>query len=129
MVERRTWEEFRAAGLLWWVNRILHIFGWAICVELDGVVITEAYPVHCKFRGFCEDSETEGHRALTAHMADEIERIGSENANSDIVPVKREVWERVVEVLQEASKVASWDAHEESMELVRAVLAEIEEVK
>lgn len=26
MVERRSWEEFRESGLLWWVNRTLHLF-------------------------------------------------------------------------------------------------------
>lgn len=27
---RRNCEAFRDAGLLWWVNRILHTFGWQI---------------------------------------------------------------------------------------------------
>lgn len=30
MIERKSWEEFRNAGLLWWINMILHTFGWAI---------------------------------------------------------------------------------------------------
>ncbi|WP_207733339.1 hypothetical protein [[Clostridium] symbiosum] len=38
MIERKSWEEFRNAGLLWWINMILHTFGWAITVDLkDGL--------------------------------------------------------------------------------------------
>ena len=45
MVEQRTWQEFREAKLLWWINRILHTFGWAIVLEQeeDGS-ISAAYP-------------------------------------------------------------------------------------
>lgn len=72
MIKRDTWQNFRAAGLLWWVNRILHLFGWAIVVELDdtGQNVKNAYPVRCSFRGFGPSSETEGFQLLTKHMAD-----------------------------------------------------------
>lgn len=29
-MERKTWNEFREAGMLWWINRILHTFGQAV---------------------------------------------------------------------------------------------------
>ena len=33
MLEERTWKEFRDIKLLWFVNTILHLFGWAIVYE------------------------------------------------------------------------------------------------
>ena len=35
MVEKKTWKEFIDAGFLWWINMILHTFGWSICIEVD----------------------------------------------------------------------------------------------
>jgi hypothetical protein len=74
MVERRTWEEFREAGLLWWVNRALHLFGWAICCEVTDSIETgtvlEAYPARVKFRGFDHNDEAEQFKLLTRHIAD-----------------------------------------------------------
>jgi hypothetical protein len=60
-IERKTWAEFREAKLLWWINRILHTFGWAIVVEMqaDGT-ISDAYPAKVDFRGFSEKSEEAG---------------------------------------------------------------------
>lgn len=75
MTEERTWNEFRKSGLLWWVNRALHLFGWAIVVEMndDGERVKRAYPARCKFRGFVEESETRGFRNLTNYMNTESE--------------------------------------------------------
>ena len=44
MIERKSWEEFRNAGLLWWINMILHTFGWAITVDLKDGKIIDCYP-------------------------------------------------------------------------------------
>lgn len=70
MITRKPWEEFRASGLLWWINRILHTFGWALVmqVEADGR-ITDAYPARVKFRGFSTACETEGFKDVSAHIA------------------------------------------------------------
>lgn len=53
------WNEFRKAGLLWWVNRILHTFGWAIICETDDVTgnVVNAYPMRVDYFGF--DAETD----------------------------------------------------------------------
>lgn len=73
----KTWEEFQYAGLLWWVNRILHLFGWAIVLEVNnqsGKVIS-AYPARTRFRGFGLKEEDEGFKQLTDHLranADEL---------------------------------------------------------
>ena len=61
LVERKTWDEFRQAKLLWWINRILHTFGWAVVVEVSAEgKVTEAYPAKVGFRGFSEEAESEG---------------------------------------------------------------------
>ena len=44
MVKKKTWQEFRKTGLLWFINTILHAFGWAIVVEVEKEEITGAYP-------------------------------------------------------------------------------------
>lgn len=33
--EMRNWSEFRESKMLWFVNKILHSFGWVIVVEVD----------------------------------------------------------------------------------------------
>lgn len=57
MMERKTWVEFQKAGLLWWVNRILHTFRWSIVIEqgADGSV-GDVYPARTSWLGF--DGET-----------------------------------------------------------------------
>ena len=40
MVKKKTWQEFRKTGLLWFINTILHAFGWAIVVEVEKGEIT-----------------------------------------------------------------------------------------
>lgn len=73
MIERREWNEFRDAGLIWWCNRILHLFGWAIALEFDDDgKIKEVYPTKCKFRGFNSETETAGFEKLTRHLSDNM---------------------------------------------------------
>ena len=83
MVDRKTWQEFRDCGLLWWTNRILHTFGWAIVMVLeeDGS-ISDVYPARVKFRGFHEDSEINGFKKISEHMFKESETLLKE-ANED----------------------------------------------
>lgn len=54
MNKRMKWEQFQDAGLLWWVNRILHLFGWSIIFKQDGGELIEVYPVRTSYRGFGE---------------------------------------------------------------------------
>lgn len=79
MVSPATWEQFRRSGLLWWVNRTLHLFGWAIVVEVDeddpNGKIKKCYPARCRFRGFDEKSEDQGFKRLTRHMRDSARRL------------------------------------------------------
>ena len=76
MIDRKTWNEFRDVGLLWFANRLLHLAGWAICVQVeeDGEV-TDVYPARVKFRGFCEESETKGFVKLTQFLKDNVDKL------------------------------------------------------
>jgi hypothetical protein len=68
-VVESTWKEFADAGLFWWVNRGLHLFGWVLVREEneDGS-ISRVYPARTRYRGFEEKLETEGFQKLTAHL-------------------------------------------------------------
>lgn len=71
MVKRKTWKEFKKTGLLWFINTILHAFGWAIVLEMENKEITDVYPARVKFRGFNENSNTKGYQKLSKYMKDE----------------------------------------------------------
>jgi hypothetical protein len=85
MTERCTWREFQQSGLLWWINRSLHLFGWAIALEVgeDEQTILEAYPVRCKFRGFDTGCESQGFRRLTRHILKNSGRLLEDAARDD----------------------------------------------
>lgn len=69
MIDKKTWKEFRDSGMLWWINMILHTFGWAITVEIeDDGSISNAYPARVKFRGFSEKINTEGYQKVSQYM-------------------------------------------------------------
>ena len=60
--------------MLWFINRLLHVFGWAIMLAgdvVDGeVVIKEAYPARVPYRGFSRRDEEEGYGQLARYMRD-----------------------------------------------------------
>lgn len=78
-MQKRDWKEFRESGLLWWVNRTLHLFGWAIClqVESDGSV-SDVFPARVGFRGFPENSEDQGFITLSKYLKENGESIFDE---------------------------------------------------
>lgn len=80
MVNRKSWEEFRETGLLWWVNMILHTFGWAICVDIgsDGKIV-DAYPARVKFRGFSEANNSIGYINISKYMVENSDMLLSES--------------------------------------------------
>ena len=75
MIERKTWEEFRDSKLLWFVNTILHTFGWAITMDIDDNKIVDVYPARVKFRGFSEKINTEGYIGLSEYMKENCEEL------------------------------------------------------
>lgn len=75
MVKKKTWDEFRQTGLLWFVNTILHMFGWAIVVSVEKGTAEEAFPARVKYRGFDQGSNTEGYIKVSEYMNEEAERL------------------------------------------------------
>lgn len=69
-VTKKSWGEFRDSGLLWFINTILHMFGWAIVVEMDNGEVINAYPARVTFRGFSEESTSNGYQKVSKWMAE-----------------------------------------------------------
>lgn len=87
MVFKKSWEEFRATGLLWWINTTLHLFGWAIVVEVEldqdrkpTDKISQVYPARVKFRGFDAPSTEQGYITLTDYLKQNIAELSAEVA-------------------------------------------------
>jgi hypothetical protein len=51
---RKTWKDFEKAGMLWFVNRLLHVFGWVIVFVEDDKTgeIQEVWPARTTMLGF-----------------------------------------------------------------------------
>jgi len=79
-MEKKTWNEFRESGLLWWINMVLHTFGWAIVLELNdnGEIIT-AYPARVDYRGFTDEINTIGYTKVSKYLFENIEDIKKES--------------------------------------------------
>ncbi|MBS4931197.1 MAG: hypothetical protein KH020_07695 [Clostridiales bacterium] len=76
MMEKKTWKDFRKSGLLWWINMILHTFGWSIVCELgEDNEITSVYPARVKFRGFEEKINTEGYLKVSEYMKENVDEL------------------------------------------------------
>ena len=73
MINKKSWKHFRDSGFLWWINMILHTFGWAIVMDMnkDGE-ITDVYPARVKFRGFDEKNNIEGYVKVSRYMKDNV---------------------------------------------------------
>ena len=82
-LDYKDWKEFCDAGMLWWVNRGLHLLGWVLVamIEEDGT-ISGVYPARTRYRGFSEKDESEGFRKVTAdiqaHMTELVEDCADE---------------------------------------------------
>ena len=71
-----SWDDFRAAQLLWYVNRLIQLFGWVVVTEVDATgKVTRAFPARTTFRGFPEETETKGFIGLTQHLAAESQTL------------------------------------------------------
>lgn len=75
MINRKSWEDFRATGLLWFVNSFLHAFGWSLVVELEGGVLTNVYPARVKYRGFSEEITTKGHIDVATYLKENADEL------------------------------------------------------
>lgn len=78
-IERKGWEEFKSSGLLWFINSILHLFGYAIVLEYnDDGKIYDVYPARTIFRGFDENSNTKGYSNITEYLKNNIDALAKE---------------------------------------------------
>lgn len=86
-VEELSWEEFRNSGLLWFVNRILHLFGRAICLDYEKdekgspTKVKRVYFARCRFRGFDEKTINRGFKNLTNFLETNITDIKKDVEN------------------------------------------------
>lgn len=71
MVKEKSWTEFKNDGLLWFVNTILHVFGWSLVVEYDNDNKTEikrAFPARVKYRGFDPQLNDKGYINISRYL-------------------------------------------------------------
>lgn len=73
--EEQAWLDLRDAGLLWWINRSLHIVGWAIEYVFDAGRLIRVTPRRVKYRGFGRNAEELGFQMLTQYLAGEVGRL------------------------------------------------------
>lgn len=51
------WDAFRNEGMLWWINRILHTFGWQIVMSYDeNMNFLGAFPTRTANLGFNDET-------------------------------------------------------------------------
>lgn len=74
--QEKLWKDFQGSGMLWFVNRILHTFGWAIVFEVDDfevddseMKIVKVYPQQVKYYGFGREVEEEGYKKVSQFMS------------------------------------------------------------
>lgn len=80
MIRKMSWEDFRETGLFWWINSILHTFGWALVANMsENGEITEVYPARVKFRGFGTKSTEDGFKKVSAYMKDNSNELYEES--------------------------------------------------
>lgn len=76
MVTEKSWKEFQDTGLLFYINQILHVFGWAICLDVnDEGDVTRAFPSRVKFRGFGAESIDRGYTRVTKYMKENVDEL------------------------------------------------------
>ncbi len=89
MTEKRSWREFRKTGLLWFINSILHLFGWAIVFEFwegtdknnNDIEPEAVYPARTKNIGFSEVNNSEGYQKVTEYLDENIAGLLKEARN------------------------------------------------
>jgi hypothetical protein len=76
LVDKKSWNEFRSTGLMWFINQTLHLFGWALVYDSVNETV---YPARCKFRGFSEDINTKGYIKVSKYINENSETLLKES--------------------------------------------------
>jgi len=79
MIKEKTWQEFKECGMLWWINMILHTFGWAIVIQVKDGIAVSAFPARVKFRGFAEEQTVKGYIDVSTYMMENAEELEKES--------------------------------------------------
>lgn len=66
--KKESWKHFSNLGLLWYVNRLLHFFGWTIVLVQENGEVVDAYPAKTDARGFSEKSEERGYDRISKNF-------------------------------------------------------------
>ena len=61
-MERISNQDFLDSGLLWWVNMILHTFGYSIVFDTELDIL---YPAKVSYRGFNEETNDLGYSRMS----------------------------------------------------------------
>lgn len=77
-INEKTWKEFRDTGLLWWINRQLHLFGWVLVAEATGETIHRVFPARTNGRGFMPELEDSGFKKLGTYLAENAKQLVAE---------------------------------------------------
>jgi hypothetical protein len=73
MIKEKNWIEFKDSGLLWWINRLLHTFGWSIVYIYDEEgSFAGALPAKTSFQGFSRESEERGFERIKKLMKEMV---------------------------------------------------------
>jgi len=78
MIKEKSLKEFRESGLFWLVNNTLHVFGWALVMDLEDGEYVRMYPARVKFRGFSELINTDGYIKVSKYMKENAEELEKE---------------------------------------------------
>lgn len=78
-INKKSWKQFKNSGLLWFVNTILHVFGWAIVLEIYNGNIVNAYPARVTHRGFSDESNRDGYIKLSQYMKENADTLLEES--------------------------------------------------
>lgn len=79
MINKKTWKQFQDSGLLWWINMILHTFGWAIVLNVNEEgEITDAFPARAKYRGFGEKENVDGYIKVSKYIKGNVDDLVEE---------------------------------------------------
>ena len=80
MVDKKDWNTFKDSGMLWFINSILHTFGWALVYEIeDNDEVINVYPARVKFRGFGDKQIEEGYQKISKYMVENAVELEKES--------------------------------------------------
>lgn len=89
MLIEKSWLEFRETGLVWLINSLLHLFGWAITYnfekdpETGELTLISVVPSRTKFRGFSQETNDANYKRITEYMINNSEELMNDIIKGD----------------------------------------------